>query len=72
MARLAGAAFTWLDYPTSDSMTHLRVRKLLVRLSDRDLATLPNAALYDACRTADFLPLLSFYIEGGSGSAVLP
>jgi hypothetical protein len=64
MARLTGAAFTRLDYSTSDSMTHLRVRKLPVQLSDKDRATLSCVALYDACRTADFLTLMSFGMEG--------
>ena len=64
MARLAGAAFTRLGYSPSDSMTQLRVRKLHVRLSDRERAALTCASLYDACSTADFLPLLSFRMEG--------
>jgi hypothetical protein len=64
MARIAGAAFARLDYPTADSMTHLRVRKLPVRLPDKDRASLSCVALYDACRAADFLPLMSFGMEG--------
>jgi hypothetical protein len=64
MARLAGASFKRLGYSPSDSMTQLRVRAMSARISDRERAALTCASLYDACTTADFLPLLSFSMEG--------
>jgi hypothetical protein len=64
MARLVGASFARLGYSPTDSMTQLRVRRLNARISDRERAALTCASLYDACTTADFLPLLSFSMEG--------